>query len=522
METRRDQSGGVRRSELVATLSLAADLGFGQPMEHAARSCLVAVRFAELLGLDAGDRANTYWVTLMGMVCNGESWELTKLFGDDIAFRGASYTVGPSMLSQMSYMVSRAGAGQPPMRRVATVATMAATAGRPVMRSLAGHVELTAKVAERIGLGSSVAADLERTFTRWDGKGMPAGIAGDQVPRSVQLLQMCDTAEVLHRTDGIDRVTEVLRRGAGTQFDPELAKEFATAAPALLADLNEATAWDDVIAAEPSPTVLTDTELEDALEVFADLADLKSPWFGGHSRGVSRLVANAARGAGLPERDVTTVRRAALLHDLGRTGVSNAIWDKPGPLTGTERERVRLHAYFTERMLRRPSALAGLAAVAAADHERLDGSGYHRSIAGGAIPVLGRFLAAADEYHAMLEDRPHRAGMPADAAADELRRSARAGALNAGAVDAVLTAAGHKLSRVPAAPAGLTPREVEVLVLVARGATTRSVAERLGIAPKTAGNHVERIYTKIGASSRAAASLFAMQNGLLDTLEAID
>jgi HD-GYP domain-containing protein (c-di-GMP phosphodiesterase class II) len=521
VENAREPTGGVRRSELVATLSLAADLGFGQPMEHAARSCLVAVRFADELGLDARDRTHSYWVALLGMVCNGESWELTRLFGDDIAFRGSRYTVGPSALAQMAYMVSRAGGGQPPMRRLTTVATMAATAGRPVMRSLAGHVELTAKIAERIGLGAGVAGDLERTFARWDGKGVPAGIAGDEVPRSVQLLQMCDTAEVLHRVHGIDRMTDGLRRGAGTQFDPELAQAFARAAPGLLGDLDEATTWDDVIAAEPSSSLLRDGELEDALEVFADVADLKSPWFGGHSRGVARLVADAARGAGLPEGDVTTVRRAALVHDLGRTGVSNAIWDKPGPLTGSERERVRLHAYLTERMLRRPKALAGLAAVAASDHERLDGSGYHRSIGGGSVPVLGRFLAAADEYHAMLEDRPHRAGLPADAAADVLRRSARDGALDRGAVDAVLTAAGHKLSRVPAAPAGLTPREVEVLVLVARGATTRAVAERLGIAPKTAGNHVERIYTKIGASSRAAASLFAMQHGLLDTLEAI-
>jgi DNA-binding CsgD family transcriptional regulator len=252
-------------------------------------------------------------------------------------------------------------------------------------------------------------------------------------------------------------------RHAGKLLWPELVTTFTGAAPEILRDLDETT-WDRVIAAEPSPRPpLTEEELDAVLEVVADIADLKSPWFSGHSRGVADLAGRAVRAAGLPERDVVTTRRAGLVHDIGRTAIANTVWDRREPLTDGDRERVRLHAYYTERMLRRPVALAGLAAIASSHRERLAGA----------------------------------------------------------AVDVVLGVSGHRRSGPPAAPAGLTPREVEVLVLVARGATTRHVARTLHITPKTAGNHIERIYAKIGASSRSTATWFALQHGMLATLEPV-
>jgi DNA-binding CsgD family transcriptional regulator len=172
-------------------------------------------------------------------------------------------------------------------------------------------------------------------------------------------------------------------------------------------------------------------------------------------------------------------------------------------------------------MLRRPAALAGLAAIAAAHHERLDGSGYHRGIRGSDVPLLARYLAVADMYHALLEDRPHRPAYEPKEAASLLRAEVREGRLDAAAVDLILAASGHRRTGTLGAPAGLTPREVEVLVLVARGASTRHVARTLNITPKTAGNHIERIYAKIGASSRATATLFALEHGMLSTLEPV-
>ena len=288
----------------------------------------------------------------------------------------------------------------------------------------------------------------------------------------------------------------------------------------MLAPDEEVSAWDAVVGTQPPGRgPLTEGELDDALALLGDYADLKSPWFTGHSRGVASLAVAAANVAALPESDVKTLQRAAWIHDIGRNGVPNTIWDKPGPLTDFEMEKVRLHAYYTDRVLHNAGKLALLASIASSAHERSGGTGYPRGIAGATIPLLGRFLEAADSYHAMLEDRPHRSALSRDDAAQELRRGAREGEFDGAAVDAVLSAAGHQVRRKPSAPAGLTPREVEVLVLAARGGTTRAVAHALGIAPKTAGNHIERIYTKIGVNSRAEAAMFAMQHGLLSMWE---
>jgi DNA-binding CsgD family transcriptional regulator len=214
---------------------------------------------------------------------------------------------------------------------------------------------------------------------------------------------------------------------------------------------------------------------------------------------------------------VVEFRRAALVHEIGRAGVPNSIWDKPGPLTTSEHERVRLHAYYTERVLHRAGALAPLGSVAAAAHERADGSGYPRAVAGATIPLLGKYLEAADAYQAMTEDRPHRAALSPATAALELRKGVREGAFDGAAADAVLAVAGHPVRKSPAAPAGLTPREVEVLVLAAKGATNKAIGSRLGISPKTAGNHLERVYAKAGVGSRAEAAMFAMHHGLVGT-----
>jgi DNA-binding CsgD family transcriptional regulator len=220
----------------------------------------------------------------------------------------------------------------------------------------------------------------------------------------------------------------------------------------------------------------------------------------------------------LPESEATTLWRAALVHDLGRLGVSNAIWDKQGPLTNAEWERVRLHPYLSERMLARPTALARLGTIAGLHHERMDGSGYPRGLSGSALGPAARLLAAADVYHAMTEPRPHRPPRPPAVATSELRAEAKAGRLDGEAVNAVLEAAGHRVRRRREWPVGLTPREVEVLALVARGSSNKEIARRLSISAKTVGNHVEHIYRKIGVTSRAGAALFATRHGLLDAV----
>ncbi len=515
--------GQVRLAELLATLSLAADLGLGQPMEHLARSCLLAVRLAERIGLDDDDRETVYQLALLAWVgCTADSHELAALFGDDLEFRAGVYDHDLGPRSMLDYLLERAGRGAPPEHRARVVAELKADQGRTIGLAMVTHCQVTGQLAARLGLGGRLARCLTQTFTRWDGSGVPDEVGGDRVDVATRLVQLADVAEVHHRRGGVPAALAITRRRAGTQLDPALVAEFTRAAPEVLAGLPAESGWDELIAADPAPRLLDDEQLDAVLEAMADFVDLKSPYFAGHSRGVADLAAAAARRTGHPSDDVRSVRRAGLVHDLGRIGVPNTIWDKPGPLTRVERERVELHSYYTDRMLRHVPALADVRQVAALTHERLDGSGYHRSLPAAAIPATARLLAAADHYHALVEPRPHRPACAPRAAADQLRAEGRAGRLDVAAVEAVLGAAGHRSRRQSGGPAGLTPREVEVLIRLARASSTRMIARDLGITPKTAGNHIERIYSKIGASTRAAAALFAMQHGLLRTLEPLE
>lgn len=300
-------------------------------------------------------------------------------------------------------------------------------------------------------------------------------------------------------------------------MDPELAQAFSRYGPARLAALPSGGAFEAFLASEPAPLVLADDErLDGACRAFAHFADLKAACFAGHSLGVSRLAERAGLLLGLPPASRTALRRAGWLHDLGRVAVNNAVWERPGPLTYLEREQVRDHALRTERILATSPLLAPLGALAASAYERLDGSGYHRSLPPSALSAEARVLAAADVCQALGEARPHRPALPPDQVAAHLAHEVRQGRLDAEAVRAVLMAAGHARDEVPAAnPAGLSDREVEVLVLLARGLTNEEIGARLGISPKTAQHHVARAYARIGLHSRAAASLFVVEQGLL-------
>jgi HD-GYP domain-containing protein (c-di-GMP phosphodiesterase class II) len=510
-----ERSSGVHLAEIVAAVSVAGDLGLGQPLEHMLRSCALATRLAQDLGADEEDLDATYWVTLFITAgCIGTSWELSRVFGDDIAFRADLYKLKPSNAAFLKYLVTTAGAGRPPVSKARIRATLLLTGMSDLQQSFVAHCAVNAAMADRLGLGERVATALLQTFAQWDGKGLPKGLGGEELLLPIRIGNLANHVEVVAREQGVEASRHVATVFAGTQYDPRVCEAFCARADDLLKGLDEVASWHDVIGAAPrGRRVLSEAELDEALELLGDFADLKSPWFIGHSRAVAELAAEAGRRCGLPAESVRTLRRAALVHDIGRAGVPNTVWDKPGSLSESETERVRLHAYFTERVLSRAGKLAELGAIAAAAHERVDGSGYPRSVS--SVPLSARLLEAADAYQAMLEDRPHRLALGRDRAALELRDGVRRGELDGSAVDAVLAAAGHAVRRKPSAPDGLTAREVEVLVLAARGSTNKAIASRLGIAAKTAGNHIERIYAKAGISSRAEAALYAMQHGLV-------
>jgi putative nucleotidyltransferase with HDIG domain len=272
-----------------------------------------------------------------------------------------------------------------------------------------------------------------------------------------------------------------------------------------------------VLAAEPQPVCrVPRTRLDDVAGVFADMVDLLTPFTLGHSAGVAELAGAAAGHLRLPDDTVDLVRRAALLHDLGRVAVSSHVWETPRALTATQREQVRLHPYHTERILARSAILQPLARIAGMHHERQDGSGYHHGAAGAQLPVEARLLAVADAYQAMTQDRPYRAALAPPAAAAEVEAAARSGRFDPECTRAVVEAAGQRAAHTRGAwPEGLSEREVEVLRLLARGLSNRQIATALVISPRTAEHHVQHIYAKIGTSTRAAAAMFAMEHGLL-------
>jgi HD-GYP domain-containing protein (c-di-GMP phosphodiesterase class II) len=513
----------VRLAELIAALSLGVDLGFGQPMEHVLRQCLIALRLAERIGLDEHERAAVYYTALLINVgCHSDAHEQAKWFGDDIALKSGKYDYELGSVRGAAAAMRKLGSGNPPLHRFRLGLEFILSGHRELNGMVNHHAALARALAEELGLPDEVLDALGSAYEQWDGRGWPGELKGEDVPVASRLAQLGEFAEVAHRVGGVEAVKTLARKRSGRQFDPGLAGVMQLEAEMILSGLDSTVTWDAVIEAEPAlAVVLSGEQVDSALLAVANFVDLKSPYTLGHAHAVAELAAAAGASSGMPAPDVRTLRRAGLVHDLGRLGISNSIWDKPGPLGAGEWERIRMHPYLTERMLHQSEWLAPLGAIAVQHRERLDGSGYPRGLSGAAISRSARILGVADAYQAMREPRPHRPARSADEAAEELRADVKRGRLDADAVEAVLGAAGHRIPRRREGPAGLTAREVEVLRLLARGLSNKEIAGRLVISPKTVANHVEHIYAKIDASSRTRASLFAMQHGLLPEEEPV-
>ena len=327
-----------------------------------------------------------------------------------------------------------------------------------------------------------------------------------------RISHVVDVVEIAARAGGVPAARELIRRRTGTHFDPAIAAVFDTCAGELLAGLDDADMLDAALDAEPTPQPRCPrSELEGLARAIADFADLKSPWTLGHSPAVAELAAAAAA----RDEDRESLLLAGLLHDLGRVAVPNGIWDRPRTLVAAQWERVRLHTYYTERILARTPVFAQLATLAGSHHEYLDGSGYHRCVGADALSDPMRVLAVADAYVAMTNARPHRPALSGEEAARQLHAAAGAGRLCARAVAAVLQAAGLQRAPAPAHPCGLTEREVEVLCLLARGMTNKQIAGELYLSSRTVQHHVTHIYDKIGRRTRAGAAMFAMEHRLV-------
>jgi HD-GYP domain-containing protein (c-di-GMP phosphodiesterase class II) len=507
----------IRAAEVIAALSLATDLGIGVPLEYGLHSTLLAMRLADRLKVDAQTATQTYYACQLFYVgCTANADIAAELFGADDAL--TTYATGSRFGSraEMTAGLLRAVAppGGAPIVRAGQLARRLPQVAKVFKDHIAAFCEVARMLTDRLGVDQSVGALFNYVAERWDGKGEPGRARGDEIPLPMRIVHVARDAAFQRMLGGADHATSVVRRRAGHAFDPDVVAAFAGKGAGFPA-VDAASAWDETLASEPRPHLFLEGEsIDRALAAMGDFSDLVSPYFVGHSTGVAVLAMNAARCCRFDIADLTTIRRAALIHDLGRVAVPARIWQEPGPLAPDDWEKVRLHAYQMERILHRSPFLAVLAGVASTHHERCDGSGYHRGTAAPGLTMQARLLAAADVYQTKIESRPHREPLSPEQAANTLSSEVHAGRLDAVAVGAVLDAAGQRSPRIER-PAGLTPRETDVIGLLARGLQTKQIARALGISVKTADNHIQNAYAKMGVSTRAAAALFAMQHGLV-------
>jgi HD-GYP domain-containing protein (c-di-GMP phosphodiesterase class II) len=505
----------VRTAELIAALCLATDLGMAFPFEHGLHTTLIAMRLANQLGIDRQSASQTYYACLLCHAsCTTEAHVAAEVFGGSLTsnFNPVMYGSGREVLTGM--LRALPDPGSPALVRAAQTARRLPRMARVQRPAVTAACEVAGMLAEHLGAPPSVPGLFAYLTERWDGRGPLRRASGEQIPLPMRIVHVATDAAFQRLVGGVEHAVRLMRERAGHAFDPEVAACVVEGGEILVLE-EGASAWEEVLALEPSPPlVLEPAGVDRALAAMGNFADLISPSLAGHAAGVAELAAAAARCCGIEAVGVTAIRRAGLVHDLGRVAVHPRVWQKPGPLSADEWEQVRLHPYQTERVLSRSGFLAALAPIAGGHHERLDGSGYHRGCAGAALAMPARVLAAADAYHAMTEPRPRRQALVPEQAAKTLGQEASSGRLDPGAVAAVLEAAGQPVPRL-VRPAGLTQREAEVVGMLARGLQTKQVARALGISIKTADRHIQNAYGKLGVSTRAAAALVAMEHGLV-------
>jgi HD-GYP domain-containing protein (c-di-GMP phosphodiesterase class II) len=512
---------GFRLGDLLGGLSIACDLGFGLPPEEAMRSCLIATALARRLGADEQEVSDTYYTALLTHVgCSALSHETVLAWGhDQRVLRAAAETNVADPDEMAGKLVPAATAHLSPAQRTRVQRYAASREGQEFgHRFDTGSCEVASATARRVGLGPGVERALKESVEWWNGQGPPDGLEGEEIALPARIARAAADAARFEDLGGTEAVVSALRARSGVILDPAVVETFVAHADELLSEVRRGDPRERLLEVEPEPyREIPRNELRRLAVAFGDLADMKMPWTHGHSDGVAKLAAAAAKSLGLDAQSAAQLELSALLGDVGRIAVSNVVWEKPGPLTATEWEQARMHAYHTERILATADGLAPLARVAGMHHERLDGSGYYRGCSARELPPAVRILAAADAFHAMTQDRPHRPALVPEQAAEELRREVRAGRLDGDAAGAVIEAAGGPPPRRRDAlrPAGLSEREVEVARLVAAGLSNREIAEELVISRRTAEHHVQHVYAKVGVSSRAGLAVFVHEHDLI-------
>lgn len=506
-------------AELLCTLSFVSDIGMGQPMEHGLKSAYVGLQLAERLGLSLEDRQAVYYGALLKDAgCTACATVFAAFFaGDDLSPRADCFFMKPDSVRDAVSWFWRHSPSDPMLpARIGKLFSFLAECRGVMKESVSAHCEVGQMFARRLAMPPLVQDAILYSWERWDGKGLAFGMRGQDIPAAASVLHLAQVAEAARCFGDRSAAKAIARERRGSAFVPDVVDAFleVSASDGFWGVVEQESTQQQIIDMRPPADFdpLTADRIDEVCALLADFADVKSRLTWNHSLNVAEIAAGIGERLGLSNPEQTRMRRAALVHDLGKAAIPIGILDKGYDLSPAEEERFRQHPHFTEQVLLRIAPLKDIALDAASHHELIDGAGYHRGLIGEQIPLGGRLLAVADTYttlsaraaaadpsHILAQMQP-RAGRQLDGACFE-------------ALKASISSAQRTVRRLQT-DSLLTDREVEVIRLVAQGMTNREVARALVISDKTAEHHVEHILNKLGVSSRTAAVVYAVHNGL--------
>jgi HD-GYP domain-containing protein (c-di-GMP phosphodiesterase class II)/DNA-binding CsgD family transcriptional regulator len=519
----------IRTADVLGALSAAADLALGMTEGHAARSCYLGMAIADRLSLSPAEKATVYYSELL-MDAGCTAWAgyvATTIMGDEVGARRDFYFYRDARnpLDVFGWLQQYMAVGAPAHIRAKHILDFSMHGKEFQREGLQSTAEVARRFAERLGMSDEVQSTLWSVFEQWDGKG-PNRAQGDAIPIASRIVAVTSLLEAFYTAGGRAAALGIVQARRGRAFDPLLVEIFLSLAQdeAFWEGFEENRVWETVLSMEPlSPHRFLPAErLADVAMAFADFVDLKSFSAPGHSRRVGDLAARVAHRM-LGESEAETVRLAGLTHDLGLVAVPSFVLHKSQEeLSAAEWERFRLHPYHAERILGRIPAFRSVIPLVGAHHERVDGQGYYRGVAGSQISPGSRILAVADRYDELTHGLPGHPPLDVAAALESLRVDAG----KAYAEECVrsleeelrsdgTSREGIRTSRQRQWPRGLTSREVELLRLLASGLSRREVAGKLFLSEHTVRHHLEHIYDKIGVRTRVAATLFAVEHDLL-------
>ena len=525
-----ESAGLIRTADVLGALSAASDLALGMPEGHAARSCYLGMAIADRLSLSPQEKATVYYSELL-MDAGCTAWAgyvATAIMGDEIGARRDFYFYRDARnpLDVLGWLQQYMAVGAPAHVRARHILDFSMHGKEFQREGLQNTAEVARHFAARLGMPDEVQGTLWSVFEQWDGTG-PNQARGSAIPIASRIVAMTSLLEAFYTAGGRTAALGIVQARRGKAFDPLLVETFLSLArdQPFWEGFEGDRIWENMLAMEPlSPYRFQPAErLADVAMAFADFADLKSFSAPGHSRRVGDLAARIARRM-LGESEVETVRLAGLTHDLGLVAVPSFVLHKSQEeLAAAEWERLRLHPYHAERILLRIPAFRAAVPLVGAHHERVDGQGYYRGLAGSQIPPGSRILAVADRYDELTHGLPGHPPLDVGSALERLYEDV--GIAYAGdcirALEEELRADGTAKGRARGSrqlqwPSGLTSREVELLRLLAGGLSRREVAKKVFLSEHTVRHHLEHIYDKIGVRTRVAATLFAVEHDLLN------